>query len=439
MRQSILGSLALSLFCACSGTSPTTPAAISPPSGGAVDPGCAGITCAYAGSGFVVHEWGTNTFVVGTDGSTLRGLHHEQEDLPSFVYDRIKAGDLGSISIEAKMETPVTYFYSDKPLTAQVKVDFPEGVLTQWYPAVKSTGPAITYGTMTKYVDPLVVPQCIAHGVQAKGGFLDWGSVQVLPRGMSVDVPDAPLDTFTWSHARAVSANSVRVTNPGGESGQNERFLFYRGLGNFPPPATVSWDGGAKIQASDDVTSIFVLDVGIETAGFVRIADRLKAGESMSHALPARLPMSQYLDALGVEVVKALDQSGLFHDESMAMVNTWRRQWFKTPGVRVLYLASPAWIDRKIPLTIVPAPDVIKRTMVIREELLTPEIEALDAKHAQDFATDPSSAKSWFDALGRFAEPRLRRALTVVNMLPPAAEQYLADISRMNTSAGVGE
>src|SRR4051812_35901096 len=45
----------------------------------------------YAGSGFVVHEWGTNPTVVGSDGSLQRGLHHEGDDLPPFVYDRLKA------------------------------------------------------------------------------------------------------------------------------------------------------------------------------------------------------------------------------------------------------------------------------------------------------------------------------------------------------------
>ena len=74
----------------------------------------------YAGKGFVVHEWGTNTIVVGSDGSMQRGLHHEEEDLPAFVYDRLKAGALGT-SVDVKMETPITYFYSDKPLQAQVK------------------------------------------------------------------------------------------------------------------------------------------------------------------------------------------------------------------------------------------------------------------------------------------------------------------------------
>src|SRR5262245_30315096 len=49
----------------------------------APDPGCVGSSCQYDGNGFVVHEWGTNTFVVGSDGVPLRGLQHEEEDLPA--------------------------------------------------------------------------------------------------------------------------------------------------------------------------------------------------------------------------------------------------------------------------------------------------------------------------------------------------------------------
>src|SRR5262249_45371533 len=77
----------------------------------------------YEGHGFVVHEWGTDTIVVGSDGSLQRGLHHEEEDLPSFVYDRVKAGALpGSSSVEGEMETPVTYFYSGTPRSGNVTV-----------------------------------------------------------------------------------------------------------------------------------------------------------------------------------------------------------------------------------------------------------------------------------------------------------------------------
>ena len=93
----------------------TTPVKPSPTTTIPTAPESAGLK--YPGHGFIVHEWGTNTIVVGSDGSLQRGLHHEEEDLPGFVYDRIKAGSAaGSPSVVlSKMETPVTYFYSDKP------------------------------------------------------------------------------------------------------------------------------------------------------------------------------------------------------------------------------------------------------------------------------------------------------------------------------------
>ena len=94
----------------------------------------------------MVHEWGTNTVVVGSDGSLQRGLHHEGDDLPSFVYDRMKEAGLCRIPSVDKMETPVDYFYSDTALEAKVRVDLPEGVLTQWYPAVSSFAPAVLMG-----------------------------------------------------------------------------------------------------------------------------------------------------------------------------------------------------------------------------------------------------------------------------------------------------
>src|SRR5690349_2772394 len=125
------------------------------------DPSAA--AAAYPGKGFVVHEWGTDTVVVGSDGSLQRGLHHEEEDLPSFVYDRVRAGTLpGSTSVHVKMETPVTYFYSDKPMKARVQVAFPSGVLTQWYPAVASFYPWVAEANaapgLASGADPVLGP-----------------------------------------------------------------------------------------------------------------------------------------------------------------------------------------------------------------------------------------------------------------------------------------
>src|SRR5262249_4091564 len=158
----------------------------------------------------VVHEWGTDTSVVGSDGSLQRGLHHEEEDLPGFVYDRIKGGAFeGSPSVEIKMETPVTYFYSAKPLAAQVKVGFPRGILTQWYPAAQASSPPIVGPNsklnVTEYADPTLDPafpfdssMCRDKYASIKDGVLDWGQIAVLAPTEVASVPDAPLDAYTW-------------------------------------------------------------------------------------------------------------------------------------------------------------------------------------------------------------------------------------------------
>ncbi len=41
------------------------------------------------------------------------------------------------------METPVTYFYSDKALSVNASVGFPKGVFTQWYPSQMSFYPPV--------------------------------------------------------------------------------------------------------------------------------------------------------------------------------------------------------------------------------------------------------------------------------------------------------
>jgi hypothetical protein len=96
----------------------------------------------------IVHEWGTFTSLAGSEGTSLDGLHHASEPLPSFVHASGPAartspfhvyGDASSYvpasHVNGKMETPVLYFYSAAPQRVQVHVDFVGGLLSEWYPA----------------------------------------------------------------------------------------------------------------------------------------------------------------------------------------------------------------------------------------------------------------------------------------------------------------
>ncbi|HYQ43843.1 MAG TPA: hypothetical protein VER11_17805 [Polyangiaceae bacterium] len=412
----------------------------------------------YPGRGFVVHEWGTDTFVVGSDGSLQRGLHHEEEDLPSFVYDRIKAGTLlgstPSPSVTIKMETPVTYFYSPTSLTVSARVEFPKGVLTQWYPNVTSFQPSLAAaGSVGSNMpaalsDPALDPSfpflsesCrVKHG-SVSGGRLDWGSFSVQARDAAPKepAPDAPLEQFAWSYARVVDANWLQMA-----SGESERFLFYRGLGEFDLPVKVQAKNAAQVTLSngyaEPVGHVFLLNVSHEHGAFVARPEGIAPGVSLDETVPSlegAASLDEYAQRLSDAVTSALDATGLYHDEAVAMVNTWRRQWFRTPGVRALYVLPQSWTEQSIPLTITPKPDATVRVMLIRVEVITQEQESADVSALSTFATDAALGAAYFSALGRFAEPRLRRALQLSSSA--AGEKYLAQIAGAQSSISSGE
>lgn len=99
----------------------------------------------------IVHEWGTFTSFSGSDGVRLDFRPLADEDLPPFVLDRFLQAGLPSfgkrmISTRLRMETPVTYFYTERERDVNVRVDFPQGLLTEFYPPVAAMTPHFKNG-----------------------------------------------------------------------------------------------------------------------------------------------------------------------------------------------------------------------------------------------------------------------------------------------------
>src|SRR5688572_10099119 len=96
--------------------------------------------------GLTVHEWGTFTSVAGPDGKAIEWLPAGgPTDLPCFV-NLLGSGPKGlpptaqggrANRTLVRMETPVLYFYSLKEETLNVKVSFPRGLVTEWFPQAK--------------------------------------------------------------------------------------------------------------------------------------------------------------------------------------------------------------------------------------------------------------------------------------------------------------
>ena len=185
-----------------------------------------------------------------------------------------------------------------------------------------------------------------------------------------------------------------------------------------------------------------MLRVEREKAAFVVQLAGIGPGVALLQDAPvASYPLDVYANELAKAMVVELDKAGLYHDESVAMVKTWARQWFRTPGVRVLYLAPQAWTDAQIPLTITPKPIELARVMVIRVEAITPLLEQGDLAAVQQLASDAARAEGGghFKSLGRFAEPRLRRALALAKDTPRAATELLGTLAGADVSGRAGE
>jgi hypothetical protein len=294
------------------------------------------------------------------------------------------------------METPVTYFYVDREREVHAAVRFPKGLLTEFYPPVREMMPIFTPGKSDAVGDSSLV----------------WNNIRLIPQekaSKAVQLPPVKGDDH-YGYARETDSAFVRIDEKFLNRTFYEKFLFYRGVGNFQMPVTMSAQGSGRFtiaNAGDAIRAAFLVEAKGGQVRFARIAN-------VGNAVQASLDDAQSgIDALGEAMVRDIVADGMYEKEARAMVNTWRSSWFGEDGIRLLYLVPQKLTDTMIPLKVVPEPDQTVRTMVGRLELLTPEqeakVEALVLKMASPDVTIRDAAMKQISALGRFAEPTLQR------------------------------
>ncbi|MBI3650299.1 MAG: hypothetical protein HY231_04560 [Acidobacteria bacterium] len=335
-----------------------------------------------------VHEWGTFTSLAGEDGAALewRPLNGAS-DLPDFVY---KIQDLApkglrhnyqqKRNMEAfiRMETPVIYFYADREIVVAAKVDFPNGKITEWFPQARrvSTG-------------------------------IDWGRFTVLPKA-TMTLPEENRDSHYYP-ARETDAAILRVC--GHQTTQHEKFLFYRGVGNFHPPLKVRLDGEQMVLKNTSAEKISTAIVFANRRGQSGYRVVTFTNREATLALSSITLNSTALEA---ELEKLLLAQGLYEKEAQAMLKTWRSSWFEE-GLRVFYLLPRRTTDAVLPLHIAPQPQQTVRVLVCRTEVITPEMEARVQASVEKLQApslpEREEGKREMEQYGRFAEPILKRLL----------------------------
>lgn len=353
---------------------------------------------------FIAHEWGTFTSVQSSIGKTMDGLHHTEEALPNFVHRRRwgspfrKSLEIVPIGVNQKLETPVIYFYTNKATKVSVEVDFPKGILSEYYPNVTSFRPAIPYGGR--------------QGAVPKGGFLRWDG-DVKPG--SATFPYVKPDDI-WMPSRQVpAAIPFYAKLPRGRV-EVEKFIFYRGVGRFVLPIQLTTNAKNEVTVfnnSKEKLPAFLLVVQNGKGKIVSLGT-IQAGQKIIQKIPTPVQtIDQYIDAATKSLAASLIKTGLYKDEAWAMVNTWRKSYFHTPGVRVLYVVPKNWTDALLPIRISPKPTELVRTLVGRVDVLTVSEEQRVLALVK---TAYTNGHRYVDLkkLGRFAEPKLRRALELL-------------------------
>ncbi len=317
----------------------------------------------------IVHEWGTFTTLQSSEGVALSGLYREEEHLPPFVYhhggfspDPIVQGTKGIyrplLNATVKMETPVLYFYSPVETRFSVRVDFPEGTISQWYPQ-RASGESVPPGS-----------EDIDLGTSFNG-WIEWKGTILDPAAHAKNTAPAGQETPAWTAPRNTDANQVRSHN-----GEVEKFLFYRGVGNFAVPVQLSFTPNGDLVLANNGTEripyFFVFNNDPKQKAEVWWTGALDAGESRIVERPA-IPFaaSDRFD----EFEQALTEAGLYPKEAAAMLNTWRTSYFETSGMRVFWIAPRSFTDRILPVELTPEPLGFERVIVGRSEVLTPAFE----------------------------------------------------------------
>ena len=380
---------------------------------------------------YIAHEWGTFTSVQAHDGIQLEWNPFITEDLPDFVYNSsvrttrerkvvlpqtLFFGKSGMLS-KQRMETPVIYFYADKPQKVDVSVEFPTGRFTEWFPQLTvprqgNTGRVVPVGQRST---------------------MHWGDLDILPGNGRTEEAHFPQDK-SGSHyyaARETDASAVRITGADGKA-EYEKFLFYRGVAGFDAPLRVRhWgDQAQTIRLTNESKSVlptaFVYAVRGDRAALHR-AGALDPGVSLDVPFDFNKlsrPLAEVRAELGNQLRAALTSEGLYPKEAASMVKTWEDAWMGEPGTRVLYTLPQAWTDQILPLRLAPAPKELKRVFVGRAELITPAQEWAFLKEVARYAEGGSLDKQRAITsvkqlgLGRFIDAAARHLSTVVPNTP---------------------
>lgn len=419
-----------------------------------------------AASGLKVHEWGTFTVLIGTDGAPVDWYQPASDiaQLPPFVNRSMVfggksgtpqwAGRSGLASL--RMETPVLYFYPEKQMEITVTADFPGGGISEVFPPVATP---FLMGSSATWSGVLLPPDspdaALVPAAEGKSG-RHYAAARAVPdawlfRSVPKPAPEKSPGAVARTDAdaeesRKASAAAQEAMRKGmievvaraegrkptaAESKTPEpvdHFIFYRGAGaasslmlraDQPTAETVSLSN----YYEEPVPHYIALRVQNGQASWTRGGDLRKLeyveGRTLNQQTvtfpPPAGPAAEVAAQLRREMTGMVNSEGLTKAEAEAMVATWDDLWFTEPGTRILAVLPQEVPDRMVPLKLSPAPREIDRVFVARLELITRDQEQ-QLVHALSQPVDTAAARKQLSALelGRFSSGAVQRAVVLM-------------------------
>ena len=394
----------------------------------------------------VVHEWGTFTSLVDEQGRELAGINIDDEPVPEFVHNlnrfllsrpvlsslhwqyRSKGAPRHHPQVTMRLETPVIYFYPPpgqrEPLRVDVSVRFRGGWLTEFYPHAHADAPGLKEGSFE-----------FGNLSPASTSSLAWSDLQIGTDGIGPKT-----DEQVWLAPRKVQA--ANITNIEGES---ERYLFYRGVGHLHAPLRGTLDrqdGKLSVfanfkevladQQPTHIGPLWLVHVRPDGTCAFRTLDGCDATADANREIAAssyRFESSDYGTGKRQELESAMHAAlvadGLYPDEATALLTTWQRSYFTSPGLRLFYLVPRVWTDHYLPLSL-SREATINRVMIGRLELIGDDQRAL----LDQLSKAANSDGSWIERLPE--SPQRERFLAgrsdfgdLGGAIPPDYQMYL--------------
>ncbi len=257
-------------------------------------------------------------------------------------------------------------------------------------------------------VEPLEI-----QGRRLHGGTLD---DEQTVSGRDADAwpgPEEPILPRSRDRFHSLEPTFIGVNGPGHPAAK--KFLFYRGVGTFPPPVTVRAEGGGKVRvrnaAGGKVTGMVLVTVHDGRIAFRAVND-LDVGAEAVATLPDTSAGPAEPGAASGEGVGR--RGSVRTGGSAGHGKTWDHSLVPRGG-HPLALYRAADEDRRADASHGQprAPTKVVRVIVGRHDFLTPELEAAVQPQVARLRTGPAeqaAARSELDKIGRFSAQAVRLA-----------------------------